>query len=84
MVKTIPLNAKPTLKLEAKNEAKVKATKQRLARSSNFSAYNLRWNSFISISLKSITLNYSLSRNFREDDDGFGEFGNDKKDFSLV
>ena len=49
MVKTIPLNAKPTLKLDAKNEAKVKATKQRLARSSNFSAYNLRWNSFSSI-----------------------------------
>jgi len=50
MVKAIPLNAKPTLKLDAKNEAKVKATKERLARSSSFSAYNLRWNSFISIS----------------------------------
>jgi hypothetical protein len=66
MVKAIPLNAKPTLKLGAKNEAKVKATKARLARSSSFSAYNLRWNSFISISRESIALNYSLSRNFIE------------------
>lgn len=64
MVKVIPLNAKPNLKLGAKNEAKVKATKERLARSISFSAYNLRWNSFISISIKSILLVYSLSRKF--------------------
>lgn len=49
MVKAIPLNAKPTLKLGAKNEAKVKATKERLDRSISFPAYNLRWNSFSSI-----------------------------------
>ena len=49
MVKTIPLNDRPNLKVGAKNEAKVKATREKLLRSTSFSAYNLRWNSFSSI-----------------------------------
>lgn len=41
MKRKIPLNANPNLKLGAKNEAKVKATKEKLAKSIDFSAYNL-------------------------------------------
>ncbi|MBU4312373.1 MAG: hypothetical protein KJ706_06625 [Candidatus Omnitrophica bacterium] len=44
-----PLIASPALKLGAKNDAKVSATRDRLAKSRNFSAYNLRWKLFISI-----------------------------------
>lgn len=62
MNKTNPLNANPNLKPDVKNDAKVKATRERLARSIDFSAYNLRWNSFISISKRSITYAFSLSR----------------------
>ena len=42
MNKIIPLNASPTLKVKAKNEAKVSATRERLANSIDFVAYNLR------------------------------------------
>ena len=40
--KIMPLRAKPSLKLEAKNDANVSATNERLARSIDFSPYNLR------------------------------------------
>ena len=49
MNKTIPLKVKATLRVDAKNEAKVKPTREKLAKSTHFSAYNLRWNSFSSI-----------------------------------
>ena len=54
MNKKNPLKASSILKLDAKNDAKVKATRERLAKSIDFSAYNLRWNSFISILSESI------------------------------
>ena len=62
MYKITPLNARPTLKLGAKKEANVNATRERLARSIDFSAYNLRWNSFISIPVNSIAVFSLLSR----------------------
>jgi len=64
MNKITPLKASIALKLAAKNEAKVNATRERLANSIDFSAYNLCWNSFISMSIKSIPLIYFLSRSF--------------------
>ena len=64
MNKITPLRASSALKLAAKNEAKVSATRERLANSIDFCAYNLHWNSFIFISIKNIALIYSLSRSF--------------------
>ena len=49
MNKMMPLNASPALKAVAKNEAKVNATRDRFARSINFSAYSFCWYSLISI-----------------------------------
>ncbi len=43
------LNASPILNVGAKNDANVSATSERLANSINFSAYNFRWYSLISI-----------------------------------
>jgi len=56
MNKVTPLNANAGLKVCAKNEAKVIATRERLAKSIDFPAYNLRWYSVIFISAKSIVL----------------------------
>ena len=44
-----PLNASPILNVGAKNDADVSATNERFAKSINFSAYNFRWYSLISI-----------------------------------
>jgi len=46
---TIPLNASPTLNVDVKKDAKVNATNERFASSIDFSAYNFRWYSLISI-----------------------------------
>jgi len=51
---TIPLNASPTLNVDVKKDAKVSATNERFASSIDFSAYNFRWYSLISMG-KSIT-----------------------------
>ena len=65
MNKINPVNANAALKLDAKNDAKVNATSERLAKSIAFSLYNLRWNSFISI-VDSIAHAHSLSREVRK------------------
>ena len=54
----IPLNASPALNVGVKKDAKVNATSERLANSMAFSAYNLRWNSFISILTLSISFSF--------------------------
>ena len=66
MNKITPLRASTALKLVAKNEAKVNATRERLANSIDFSAYNLHWNSFILILIK-YSINLFLSRGFMKD-----------------
>ena len=63
--KANPLEASPALNGGAKKDAKVNATSERLARSMAFSAYSLRWNSFICILNGSITSPCCLSRDFR-------------------
>ena len=60
MNKIMPLNASPALKVVAKNEAKVNVTRDRFARSINFSAYNFLWCSLISILAVSISFGLAL------------------------
>jgi len=42
MKRTMPLRVKTILRVDEKNEAKVKPTREKLAKSTHFSAYNLR------------------------------------------